>query len=162
MPKTRKFRELYDKMSPRARADVERRVQSSLREMPMYELRAARRLTEQQLARTSGLSQDTAPRMRDDADAYLRTLENFVEAMGGHLELYAEFADGKIRLTSATEDSVRMSLGGKQSKESEGERHTSGKRQNARKYRHAVIAKNRPGPKQKGEPSASDHGEAGR
>jgi hypothetical protein len=128
----------------------------------MYELRAARRLTEQQLARTSGLSQDAAPEMGDRADAYLRTLENFVEAMGGHLEIYAVFADGKIKLTSATEDSVRMSLAGEHSKQSEGGGHANGKRQDAGKYRRAGMAKNRRGPKQKVGPSVSDHGKAGR
>jgi len=162
MPKTGKFRELYEKMSPQARADVEKRVQSSLREMPMYELRAARRLTEQQLAQTAGPSRNTAPPLEDQGNAYLRTLENFVEAMGGHLEIYAVFADGKIKLTSATEDSFRMSLGERRSEDSGREDGMSGKRRSTGKHRRAGVAKNRRGPKQKAEPSASDHGEARR
>jgi hypothetical protein len=130
--------------------------------MPLYELRAARRLTEQQLAQTAGPSRDAAPPTEDHGDAYLRTLENFVEAMGGHLEIYAVFADGKVKLTSATEDSIRMSLGGRRSEESDREESASGRRQSTGKHRSAGIAKNRRGPKQKVAPSAPDHGEARR
>lgn len=119
MPKTRKFRELYEKMSPQARADVEKRVEASTREMPLYELRAARRLTQQQLAQTLGLSQAAVSQMEHRTDLYLSTLENFVEAMGGHLEIYAVFGDGKIKLTYAPEDSVRSGLGDQPGEESE-------------------------------------------
>lgn len=47
MPKTRKFRDLFEEMSPEVREDVEARVRKSLREMPLHELRAIRRLTQQ-------------------------------------------------------------------------------------------------------------------
>lgn len=128
MPKTRKFRELYEKMSAEARTDVERRVEASLHEMPLYELRAARRLTQQQLAQTLGLSQAAVSQMEHRTDLYLSTLENFVEAMGGHLEIYAVFGDGKIKLTCAPEDNVRSSRADKPTEESEREEHVSGKR----------------------------------
>ena len=112
MPKTRKFHELYEKMSAEARSDVEGRVKASLREMPLYELRAARRLTQQQLGKTLGLTQAAISQMERRTDVYLSTLENFVEAMGGHLEICAVFDDGRIKLTHATEDNIRLSLGG--------------------------------------------------
>ena len=155
MPKTGKFRELYGKMSGRARTDVEKRVQLSLREMPLYELRAARRLTEQQLAQMSGLSQEAVHEMGENTDAYLKTLENFVEAMGGHLEINAVFNGGKIKLTSATDDSVRTSLGAKQSKPRARGGHPTGNR-------HAGAAMNRHRAKPAVEPAASGHGEGTR
>ena len=49
MAKTRKFRDLYEEMPPEVREDVEARVRKSLQEMPLHELRAARRLMQQQL-----------------------------------------------------------------------------------------------------------------
>ena len=119
MPKTKKFRELYEKMSLQARSDVEERVEASLSEMPLYELRAARRLTQQQLAKTLDLTQAAVSQMEHRTDVYLSTLENFVEAMGGHLEIFAVFGDGKIKLTHATDDVVRRNLGKKSSGESE-------------------------------------------
>ncbi len=103
MPKTRKFRELYDKMAPAARADIERRVQESLREMPFHELRAARRLTQEQLADTLGLTQGAVSQVEHQTDLYLSTLRKFVEAMGGQLEIWAEVPDGRIRLTEIGE-----------------------------------------------------------
>ncbi len=104
MPKTRKFRELYDKLPREARTDVERRVRESLREMPFHELRAARRLTQEQLAETLGLTQGAVSQVEHQTDLYLSTLRKFVEAMGGQLEICAEFPDGRIRLTEIGEN----------------------------------------------------------
>ena len=46
----RNFKELRDKMSPERRARVEKRVQETLKGMPLEELREARELTQTQLA----------------------------------------------------------------------------------------------------------------
>src|SRR5258708_39631860 len=103
MPTT-KFSELRDKMSPRARAEVQRRLEKERKEMPLHELRAARRLTQQQLAKTLDMTQAAVSQLEQRTDIYLSTLENFVEAMGGRLEMYAVFPDGKVRLeTSSTQ-----------------------------------------------------------
>jgi DNA-binding XRE family transcriptional regulator len=98
MPKTTKFSELEGKMRPEARAEAQRRAQQLLNEMPLHELRAARQLTQQQLARTLDMSQAAVSQLEQRTDMYLSTLENFVEAMGGHLEMYAVFPDGKVKL----------------------------------------------------------------
>ena len=98
MPNLTKWSELESKMSPDARVEVSRRVQEELRKMPLHELRAARRLTQQQLAQTLDMSQAAVSQLEQRTDIYLSTLENFVEAMGGRLEMYAVFPDGKVRL----------------------------------------------------------------
>jgi len=89
MPKTTKFSELRAQMSPEARAEARRLADKDLKEMPLHELRAAKSLDMTQAA-VSQLEQRT--------DVYLSTLENFVEAMGGRLEMYAVFPDGKVKL----------------------------------------------------------------
>ena len=99
MPKLTKWSELESKMSPEARAEVHRRVQEELKQMPLHELRAARRLTQQQLARTLDMTQAAVSQMEKRTDMYLSTLENFVEAMGGHLEMRAVFPDGTVKLS---------------------------------------------------------------
>src|ERR1035438_9646255 len=99
MAKTRKWRDLYDKISPERRSAIEKRVEQSMKEMPIHELRAARRLTQQQLAQTLGMTQPAVSQIEHSTDLYLTTLENFVEAMGGHLEVFAVFHDGKVKLT---------------------------------------------------------------
>ncbi len=98
MPKLTKWRELESKMSPEARAEVRRRVQEELKKMPLHELRAARRLTQQQLAKTLDMTQAAVSQLEKRTDIYLSTLENFVEAMGGTLEMYAVFPDGRVKL----------------------------------------------------------------
>lgn len=105
MPK--KFQDLYGKMTAEARKDVERRVKKSLKEMPLYELRAARRLTQQQLATSLGMTQSAISQAEHQSDLFLSTLENFVEAMGGRLEIYAVFRDGRVKLTQPFLDEQR-------------------------------------------------------
>jgi len=99
MPKLTKWSELEAKMSPEARAEVQRRVREEMKQMPLHELRAARRLTQQQLARTLDMTQAAVSQMEKRTDMYLSTLENFVEAMGGRLEMYAVFPDGAVKLS---------------------------------------------------------------
>ena len=98
MPKTTKFSELRATLSPAARAEARRLADQDLREMPLHELRAARNLTQQQLAKTLDMSQAAVSQLEQRTDIYLSTLENFVEAMGGRLEMYAVFPDGKVKL----------------------------------------------------------------
>ena len=69
-----------------------------MKETPLHELRAARQLTQQQLARTLDMTQAAISQLEQRTDMYLSTLENFVEAMGGRLEIYAVFPDGKVKL----------------------------------------------------------------
>ena len=98
MPKTTKFSELRATMSPQARAEARRLADQDLKEMPLHELRAARRLTQQQLAQTLDMTQAAISQLERRTDVYLSTLENFVQAMGGRLELYAVFPDGRVKL----------------------------------------------------------------
>jgi len=98
MPKTTKFSELRAKMSPEARAEARRLADQDLKEMPLHELRTARHLTQQQLAKTLDMTQAAVSQLEQRTDVYLSTLENFVEAMGGRLEMYAVFPDGKVKL----------------------------------------------------------------
>jgi DNA-binding XRE family transcriptional regulator len=98
MPKLTKRSELEAKMSPASRAESDRIFKMHMKEMPLHELRAARRLTQQQLAQTLEMSQAAVSQLEKRADMYLSTLQNFVEAMGGHLEMYAVFPDGKVPL----------------------------------------------------------------
>lgn len=98
MPKTTKFSELRAMMSPEAKAEARALADSDLKKMPLHELRAARHLTQQQLAQSLDMTQAAVSQLEKRTDVYLSTLENFVEAMGGRLEMYAVFPDGKVKL----------------------------------------------------------------
>ena len=105
MPKTTKFSELRTTMSPEARSEARCLADNDLKEMPLHELRAARHLTQQQLAQTLNMTQAAVSQLEQRTDVYLSTLENFVEAMGGRLEMYAVFPDGRVKLGLERESS---------------------------------------------------------
>ena len=89
MPKPTRFSELRAQMPPEARAEARRLADEDLKEMPLHELRAARHVTQQQLAKSPDMTQAAISQLEQRTDVYLSTLENFVEAMGGRLEMYA-------------------------------------------------------------------------
>ena len=62
-------------------------------EMTLRELRKARQLTQVNVARKLGISQDGVSRLEQRSDLLLSTLRKTVEAMGGNLSLIAKFPD---------------------------------------------------------------------
>ena len=59
----------------------------------LKDLRQAVEQTQQNLAATLGVGQDTISRLEKRSDMLLSTLRSYVEAMGGKLELIAQFPD---------------------------------------------------------------------
>ncbi len=57
----------------------------------LKDLRQAVEQTQQDLAATLGVGQDTISRLEKRSDMLLSTLRRYVEAMGGTLELVAQF-----------------------------------------------------------------------
>ena len=90
------FRELYAKMDPSRRAQVEERVQEALRAMPLEELRAARELTQTQLAQVLQVSQGAVSKVERRADMYISTLRSYIRAIGGDLQIRAVFPEGEV------------------------------------------------------------------
>ena len=92
------FKNLKQKMSPAALKRAEKRAGKILAEMPLNELRAARQLTQESLAKSLGINQAAVSKMERRTDMYISTLRQFVVAMGGELEITARFPDGAIRI----------------------------------------------------------------
>jgi DNA-binding XRE family transcriptional regulator len=97
------FKALQEKMTPEARNRADAKYHRLVQEMALDELRAARELTQQQLARTLGVNQPAVSRIESKADMYVSTLANFVKAMGGKLEIRAVFPDGEVRISQFSE-----------------------------------------------------------
>lgn len=57
----------------------------------LKDLRLAAERTQEQLAETLGVGQDTISRLEKRSDMLLSTLRHYVESMGGKLELVAQF-----------------------------------------------------------------------
>ena len=81
-------------LDPVRRRQVEERAEELIaEEMTLRELRKARQLTQVNVARKLGISQDGVSRLEQRSDLLLSTLRKTVEAMGGNLSLIAKFPD---------------------------------------------------------------------
>jgi transcriptional regulator with XRE-family HTH domain len=94
----RKFKELFQQMPARVQADVKARARKMLAEMALDELREARKLTQEQLAKRFKVGQPAIAKLEKRADMYLSTLRGVIQAMGGELEIRAVFSDGDVRI----------------------------------------------------------------
>lgn len=94
------FRNLTKDLTPARRARIEARKAALRAEMPLHELRRARELTQQELARTLGVNQPAIAKMERRADMYVSNLRAFVEAMGGRLRIVAEFPEGDVDIAN--------------------------------------------------------------
>lgn len=92
------FSTLKNKLSPRSRARIEERIQTALTEMPLAELRQARKFTQQQIAEALHIKQASVSKMESQTDMYISTMRKYIEAMGGELEIVAKFPEGSIKV----------------------------------------------------------------
>lgn len=99
----KRFSELRAKMSPEALEKAAGLSQAMLDEMPLQELRRARALSQEQLARTLGIKQASVSKLERRTDMYIQTLRNYIEAVGGQLEITAKFPDGKVKINQFEE-----------------------------------------------------------
>lgn len=93
-----KFREVREKMAPERQERIRKRTEELLAELPLQELRQARALSQEELADVLGLNQATISKLERRTDMYVSSLRRFVEAMGGELEITANFPEGKVRI----------------------------------------------------------------
>ena len=104
---------LFAEMSAERRDGVEREVER-IRSAPLYQLRKALALTQEQVAQELGIGQAAVSRLERRPDMYLSTLRRFVEAMGGELEMRARFPSGEVIIedlgTLTSEDAAAEEL----------------------------------------------------
>lgn len=75
------------------------RAAKMLAEMPLQELRQARELSQNTLARLLGVTQPEISKIEKRTDMYLSTIRDYIEAMGGTLEVLASFPEGTVRIS---------------------------------------------------------------
>lgn len=103
MVMAKKFKALRDGMLPKRRVRVAARTRRLLATMPMYELRRAMQLSQAQIAEELQIKQGSVSKLERRTDLYISTLRRYVEAMGGSLELRANFPDGSVSISSLGE-----------------------------------------------------------
>jgi DNA-binding XRE family transcriptional regulator len=93
-----KFATLRERMTPEARALADHKARQYKDEMALDELREARELTQEHLAKVLGVKQSSISKMERRADMYVSTLESMIKAMGGKLSIEAVFPDGRVAI----------------------------------------------------------------
>src|ERR1022692_5025649 len=99
---TRNFRELLEAMPPDRQRRIENRFRKSLA-MPLDQLRKAQQMTQLQLAEILGVNRGEVSKIEHRRDICISTLAEYIEAMGGRLEIRAVFKDREVRITQFEE-----------------------------------------------------------
>jgi DNA-binding XRE family transcriptional regulator len=87
-------------LSTDARKHVDEIKRAMQLEIALAQLRELRGASQTQVAETLGTSRPNVGRIEKEIDVRLSTLERYVEALGGRLELHAVFDDADIKLTA--------------------------------------------------------------
>jgi len=81
-------------MDPASTADNRVRVREELQRMAIEELRSAKQATQSDMANLLAVPQSSISRIEQRADMYLSTLRNYIQLMGGELQIQAVFRGG--------------------------------------------------------------------
>jgi DNA-binding XRE family transcriptional regulator len=110
MGKTRE--QLMAELAPQRRRRVEARAADLIaEERSLRDLRQARQLTQQHMAKRLGVRQHSISRLEQRSDMLLSTLRDYVRKMGGELVITAQFPDRDPVRISGLAEIVRVPRG---------------------------------------------------
>jgi hypothetical protein len=89
-----------DRAGPAQAALIEEHARALRDALTLAELRARRGQTQESLGAALEVSQARVSRIEHQKDVYLSTLEDYVRALGGTLEVTAVFPDETVMLTT--------------------------------------------------------------
>ncbi len=92
----RKFDKLRSRMTKEQRRRSKALADAMVAQMPLHELRRARKLSQEALAQELGQRQSGISKIEKRTNMYVSTLRRYIEAMGGHLEIVARFPEGEV------------------------------------------------------------------
>ena len=94
------FSELTKDFTPERRRRVEARKAELRAAMPLHELRQARAMTQKAVGEVLKVNQPAVAKLERRADMYVSNLRAYIEAMGGRLNIVAEFPQGSVVITN--------------------------------------------------------------
>jgi len=94
------FQLLIDSMSPESQARAEQQAQELLAQLPVEELRQAGQLSRQNLVKLWQIEPANLASLEQQMDLYLNSLRSYLVAMGGELEIRANFPHGSVEIES--------------------------------------------------------------
>ena len=96
---TRKFQELIQALPQDRRVKLEQNFAAAIAEMPLDQLRKALQMTQVNVANALDVSQGEVSKIEHRGDICVSTLAEYIEAIGGRLEIRAVFPDREVRVT---------------------------------------------------------------
>jgi DNA-binding XRE family transcriptional regulator len=97
---TKPYKLLRQKMSKKGRAASAVKTEKMLKEMmALKELRNALHLSQKKLADTLSVDQANISQIENRTDMFISTLRNYIEAMGGQLDIIARFPEGEVHIS---------------------------------------------------------------
>ena len=97
------FDELTKDFTPERRARVDARKSELRTATPLHELRQARAMTRKAAGEALKVNQPAVAKLERRADLYVSSLRTYIEAMGGRLNIVAEFPQGSVVITNFSE-----------------------------------------------------------
>ena len=97
------FKDLTKDLAPERRARVDTRKAALRAAMPLHELRQARAMTQKALGEALNVKQPAVAKLERRTDMYVSNLRAYIEAMGGRLNIVAEFPQGAVTITNFSE-----------------------------------------------------------
>ena len=93
-----KWKDVRRPVTPEAEERIQQGVKEAAAVMTLHQLREARSLTQVNLAKVLQINQGAVSKMEKRADMYVSTLRNFIQAMGGQLQVKAIFPEGEVQI----------------------------------------------------------------
>ncbi|MAY35283.1 MAG: transcriptional regulator [Spongiibacteraceae bacterium] len=83
------------RISPKVQSEARAKAVAILAEMSLAEVRKVRGKSQTALAESLGIAQSNVSQVESRPDTLISTLSQYIEALGGRLELHAKFPDGE-------------------------------------------------------------------
>jgi transcriptional regulator with XRE-family HTH domain len=94
------FHDLTKDFTPERRARINSRKAELRAAMPLHELRQARAMTQKAVGDVLNVDQPAVAKLERRADMYVSNLRAYIEAMGGRLNIVADFPQGSVVITN--------------------------------------------------------------
>ena len=105
------FDDLTNHFTPERRARVNARKAEIRAAMPLHELRQARAMTQKAVGDVLNVNQPAVAKLERRADMYVSNLRAYIEAMGGRLNIVAEFPQGSVVISNFSDAGEEASTG---------------------------------------------------
>lgn len=110
MSGSKPFSNLTKDFSADRRTQIEAHKTELLEEMALHDLRKSIGASQEKVAQSLGVNQPAIAKMERRTDIRIQSLRRMIEAMGGTLEIYANFQNCKIKLSNYSDTDTNINL----------------------------------------------------